>query len=182
VHQVVLEPRQRLLLREVRVHEPRPCRRRARRDRPVGRAVVDDLPRLLQGREAVAPDAGRIEVLHQPGSDRAGEPDARRADLPQREQALAVPLGDEVEVLLARELDARALDPRVEVLHVDEFGPAPVGARRDRPDEVLLAGLAGDGDDLAGLHVGSEADDDVGEAAKRGVIHPAHLNRGVRCH
>jgi hypothetical protein len=182
VHQVALEPRQRLLVREVRVHEPRPCRRRARRDRPVGRAVVDDLPRLLQGREAIAPDAGRVQVLHQPGSDRAGEPDARRADLPQREQPLAVPVGDEVEVLLARELDAGALDPRVEPLHVDELGTAAVRALRDRPDEVLLAGLAGDGDDLAGLHVGSEADDDVGEAAKRGVIHPAHLNRGVRCH
>ena len=139
------------------------------------------LPASFERGEAIAPDARGVEVLHQPGSDRAGEPDARRADLPQREQALAVPVGDEVEVLLARVLDAGALDPRVEPLHVDELGAAAVRALRDRPDEVLLAGLAGDGDDLAGLHVGSEADDDVGEAAKRGVIHPAHLNRGVRC-
>ena len=182
MHQVALELRERLVLGQVREHELRPRRRRAGRDRPVGRAVVDDLAGLLQRREAVAADARGVEVLHQAGRDRTGEADARGADLTQREQALAVPVGDEVEVLLARVLDAHALDPRVEVLDVDELGAAAVCALRDRPDQVLLAGLAGDGDDLARLHVGSEADDDVGEAAKRGVVHPDHLTtRGAPC-
>ena len=175
MHEVLLEARERLVRRQVREHELGPRGRRAGRDRPVRRAVVDDLARLLERGEAVAADAGRVEVLHQAGRGRAGEPDARGADLAEREQALAVPVGDEVEVLLARVLDAGALDPRVEPLDVDELRAAPVGALRDRADHVLLAGLAGDRDHLAGLDVGAEADDDVGEAAKRGVIHPSHL-------
>jgi hypothetical protein len=178
---LALEALERLARIEVRVDDLRPRGRRARRDRPVRRAVVDDLAGLLEHREAVAAHARGVEVLHQAGRGGPGQADAGGADLAEREQPLAVPVGDEVEVLLARVLDASALDPRVEPLDVDELRAAAVGALRDRPDHVLLAGLTGDGDHLAGLHVGAEADDDVGEATERGVIHPSHLTRGAPC-
>ena len=160
---------------EVGEDDLRPRGRRAGRDRPVRRAVVDDLAGLLERREAVAADARGVEVLEQAGGDRAREADARGADLAEREQALAVPVGDEVEVLLARVLDAGALDPGIEVLDVDELGAVAVRARRDGADHELLARLAGDRDDLPGLHVGAESDDHVGEALEGGVVHAPRL-------
>ena len=63
----------------------------------------------------------------------------------------------------------------IEVLDVDELGAVAVGARGDGADHELLARLAGDRDDLAGLHVGAESDDDVGEALEGGVVHAPRL-------
>ena len=64
----------------------------------------------------------------------------------------------------------RALDVHVEVLHVDELRAVAVGAGRQRADHRLLAELGADRDDLAGLHVGREADDEVGEALEGGRV------------
>ena len=69
-------------------------------------------------------------------------------------------------------LDARALDPRVEAGDVDEAARrARYAARRDRARERLLARLAADRDDLVGLHVGAEADEQLGEALGVAVVH-----------
>src|SRR3954471_19295064 len=55
-----------------------------------------------------------------------------------------------------------------------------VRARGERADEVFLAGLARDRDDLVVLDVGAEADHEVGEAGKGGVIHALNLAAGGR--
>ncbi len=78
VQQLVLEPLEPLALRvEVREHELGPHRRGTRADRPVRRAVVDDLDALLDRRQPVAADAHGVEVGHQPWRARARR--ARRA-------------------------------------------------------------------------------------------------------
>ena len=156
---------------QVGVHELRPRQRGARHDRPVRRALVDDLARLLDRGQPVAAGADRIEVLEQAGGDGPGQRDARGVVLAEREDALAEPRRHVVERVLGGVLDPRALDPRVEPADVDELGAAPVGALGQRADQPLLAGLAADGHDLALLQVAPEADREVGEPLERGVVH-----------
>src|SRR6185503_4803356 len=69
------------------------------------------------------------------------------------------------------------LDVRIEPGDVDELRAVLVGAGRERADQVLLAWLAPDRDDLVLLHVGAEADDQVGEAGEVGWIHPRQVTR-----
>ena len=171
VQQPFVERCLRLLDREIREHERGPRRRRRRDHRPVGRAVVDDLARLLDRREPILAGAHGVEVLEQARRRRPRQRDPRGPLVAQREHAGAVPLGDELERLLARVLDPRALDPRVEPGDVDEPRAVAIGAGGDRAHQRLLTGLAADGDDLVVLNVGAEADDEVGEALERGGIH-----------
>ena len=56
---------------------------------------------------------------------------------------------------------------QVEVLDVDELRARAVGRVGDRAGQRLLAGLGADRDHLAGLDVGREADDEVGEPLER---------------
>ena len=159
------------LLRQVGEGERRPRGARRGDDRPVGRALVDDLARLLDARQPVAAGAHRIEAVEDARRNRAREADPRRAVLAQRQHPLAVPGRDEVERVVGGVLDPRPLDPRVEPLHVDELGAALVGGDGDRPHEPFLAGLSPHRDDLAGLHVGAEADHEVGEALQGRIVH-----------
>ena len=61
---------------------------------------------------------------------------------------------------------ALALEPLVEVEDVDERGTALVRGPRDLAGQRLLPDVARDADELPGLHVGPEADDEVGEPAR----------------
>ena len=94
--------------------------------------------------------------------------------LAERLDPRAVPRRHVGQRVVARELDPGALDPRVEPCDVDEARAMAVGTRREGADEVLLARLAREGDDLVLLDVGAEADHEVGEAGKGGVIHPVN--------
>ena len=70
--------------------------------------------------------------------------------------------------------DALALDVQVEVADVDELRPGAVGRCGDRAAQRLLPGLATHAHDLAGLHVGPEADDELGEALEEAVVGGGH--------
>ena len=65
---------------------------------------------------------------------------------------------------------ALALEPLVEVDDVDERGAALVGGACDLAGQLLLADEARHADELARLHVGAEADDEVGEPAREIVV------------
>ena len=81
----------------------------------------------------------------------------------QREHAVAEPRWDEVERLGRRVQGASALQIRVEDGEVDVPGTPFVGDLGDGAGQRLLARLGADGDDLIGLDVGAEADDQLGE-------------------
>ena len=102
-------------------------------------------PASLSAGKRSRPTRAGSRSSSRPGATGPERPTRAAPTLAEGEQALAVPVGDEVEVLLARVLDARALDPGVEPLDVDELGAVPVGAGRDRADHELLARLAADG-------------------------------------
>ena len=134
------------------------------------------MPSLTAGSRSLPTSAGSRSESS-PGALGPESADARPALVAERQHALAVPGGHELERLRARVLDPRALDVRIEPADVDELRAVPVGARGERAHEVLLAGLAADGDDLVLLHVGAEADDEVGEAREGGVVHPQQVTR-----
>ena len=119
------------------------------------------------------------------GVGEAADGDAGAALAPVAEHALAVPVRHEVERLLLRVLHARALDVRVVVGEVDEAGAVAVAAVGDRPREGLAPERRAQLDDLPGLHVGGEADDQVGVPAEqlgidRRRFRGAGLGDGVR--
>ena len=103
-----------------------------RADRPVGRAVVDDLAGLASDGSWSRPARSGSMSSSSPGSVGPLERDPRAALLAEREHPLAVPRGDEVERLRARVLEPRALDVEVEVEASTNFAPCAVGARGDR--------------------------------------------------
>ena len=137
--------------------------------------VVDDLAGLLQERQRVAARALGVDVVEQAGRDRAAERDPRAALVAEREHPLAEPRRDELERVLRGVLEPRALDVDVEVGRVDELRAVAVGAGGERAHDLLLADLAADRDDLAGLDVGAEADEQVGEALQRGGVEAAGI-------
>ena len=59
--------------------------------------------------------------------------------------------------------DALPFHPRIEVENVDVARPALVSRVGHGAGQLLLAGVGGDGDDLARLYVRSETDREVGE-------------------
>ena len=134
------------------------------------------MPSLTVGSRSRPTSAGSRSAIS-PGA--LGPESATRAAWasPRARMPLPVPLGDEVERRRVGVLDPRALDVRVEPADVDELRAAPVRGRGERAHEVLLARLAADGHDLAGLHVGAEADDEVGEAREGRVVHRPNPSR-----
>ena len=70
--------------------------------------------------------------------------------------------------------DALALYLQVEVADVDEFRPGAVGRSGDRAAQRLLPRLTTHADDLARLHVGPEADDEIGEPLEQAVVDGGH--------
>ncbi len=91
VQQLALEPLQPLARFELGEDEVGPDLRRARADRPVDRAVVDDLDALLDRRQQVLADQRRIEVGQQARRGRPRQCDVRAALVAERQHALAVP-------------------------------------------------------------------------------------------
>ena len=81
-----------------------------------------------------------------------------------REHAPAEPFGHEAERVRICVLDARALDPRIEVVDIDELRTPIVGRCRDCARELLVTELGGDQHDLAGLDIRPEHSE-LGEAA-----------------
>ena len=158
------QPLERRVGLELRIDERRPGQRRARHRGPVRRARVDDLARLAQERQLVAPGALRVEVVEQTRRRRTGQPDPRGAMLAQREDPLAEPRRHVVERVLVGVEDAGALDVQVELRHVDVLRARAIRGGGDRARQLELARLGGDRDDLPALHVGGEAHDELGEA------------------
>ena len=98
--------------------------------------------------------------------------------LAELEDPLAVPGRHELERVVGRELDPRALDERVDVPDVDELR----AARRRRSRRSARASsswleLGGDADDLARLDVRADRDGEVGEPGEIGVGHRAKPTR-----
>src|SRR5262249_10118874 len=81
--------------------------------------------------------------------------------------------------VVGRVLHAHALQPRVPVVHVDELRTALVRARGDRACQLLLAEPAAQVEDLAGLDVDAEVDDQVGVALET-VLHGKAMLTGAR--
>ena len=171
VQQLVLELGQRLLRFQSGMHEVGPGLRRAGQDRPVELAAADDLAGLADRGQAIAARAHRVQIVEQPGSDRARQGHRGAAQLAQREDPVTQPGRHELERVVRRMLHAGALDPRVKPREIDELGALFVGAVGDRPDEPFLAGPAGQRHDLTGLEVGAEVDCELGETGKGHVVH-----------
>jgi hypothetical protein len=94
--------------------------------------------------------------------------------LAEPEDALAPPLGDELERVLARGLEADALDLAVEHEGIDEARAALVGAAGDRVREGLHPRRVGDRDDLVVLDVGADFHRQLGQPiAIRVEVHRA---------
>jgi hypothetical protein len=153
----------RRLLVELRIDRPRPPRGRIRDDRPVHRPVVDHLERFLDERQPVAAGAVLVEICEQAWLTRTGDGDVRRPLATQRKPALAVPVRHELERVVRRVLDPGALHVGVEVGDVDETSASLVRTGGHPADQRCMLELAGDADDLSGLHVGAEADCELGE-------------------
>jgi hypothetical protein len=78
-------------------------------------------------------------------------------------QPVAHPGWDVVERLVRRRQQPLPLHPLVGVEHVDVTSAPRIGGAGDLPGQLLLADIRGDADELAGLDVRPEADDQVGE-------------------
>jgi hypothetical protein len=76
------------------------------------------------------------------------------------------PFGHEVERVLRRGRDPLALQPLVEVEDVDPARASLVRRPGDLTGQCLLPDVARHADDLAGLDIRAEADDEVGEAPR----------------
>src|SRR5262249_460382 len=131
--------------------------------------LAHDAGGLLEARQTIAAEEGRVEALERVRVDDAGQRDARVAALGQHLDPLAVPRRHPPQRLRGGESYARALHVRVEVRAVDDQGGAPVRGVGDRTGELLLAGGCTDGRDLPGLDVGA-VDREVGEGVEA-VVH-----------
>jgi hypothetical protein len=166
------EPVERLVRREVGEHEPGPRVGRARDDRPVRRSLADHGQDLLREGKLVAAGTVRVEIVEQARRRRPGERDPRRPLLADREHPVREPGRDELERVVGGVSDPGTLDVGIEVLDIDELRPALVGALGDRPRELVLPVVGADGDDLSGLDVGAERDREVGELLRQvGAVH-----------
>jgi pyrimidine operon attenuation protein/uracil phosphoribosyltransferase len=87
---------------------------------------------------------------------------------------LAEPRRHPFERALGRPLAADALHVRVEVERLHVARSAVVGGPRDGRHERLRLGQCLDDDDLVGLHVGADRDDQIGIAFEEIRVHPAH--------
>ena len=141
---------------EVRVHGLRPGRGRAGNERPVRRALVDDLAGLRQIREQVVSRAAGIEACERSWRMRARERDARGMLVGEVAQAVEEPGRDELEGVLLGVRDPLALHPLVEVEDVHEAGAAEVRGVRDLARESFLPDVARHRDVLPLLHVRAE--------------------------
>ena len=162
VRDVLPEPLVRGLGLEFRVDELGPRWGGHGDDVPARRHAIDDLAGLREVREEIASGARRVEPRERARRVRTREGDARGVLVGEVEQALSHPRRDEVERVVGRVQDALALHPLVEVDDVDVLRAALVRGASDAARDVLLADVARDRDELAGLDVRAE-DGELGE-------------------
>ena len=156
VGDVLPELHEGVLAVEAGVHELGPRPRRRGDDAPARRHPVDDLARLREVGEEVAPCAGRVEAVERTRSVRTRERDARGVLVGEVEEPFPHPRRDEVERVVRRERDAFALEPLIEVEDVDVLRAALVGGARDPARQLFLPDVARDRDELPRLDVRAE--------------------------
>ncbi len=149
----------------------RPLACRPRDNGPVGRAGVDHLEVLALRRKRIAACERRIDPCEQPRWDLGGDRDADAVAVAERQQPLAVPGRDDIERGRVGVLETRALDVGIEVPRVDEQSAAVVGRDGDRFYERGSRRLGDDPDDLAGLDVRADLDDQAGVACQELAVH-----------
>ena len=159
------EPVERVVGVGIGVDDPGPVHGRGGRHAPVCGAAVDERTRAGQvgkeiepravGRHAVEGVGGRRPAQRDPGGVLVGEV-LHPVGHPGRD------VRERPGVAVQQPL---ALDPLVGVPDVDELGPALVGGSRDLAGQRLLADVARDAEQLAGLNVRPELHDQVGEPA-----------------
>ena len=134
---------------------------------------------LGQERQEVGAGAVGGHVIERVGRLRPGERDPRRALVREVPQPVDHPGRDVRKRLRVAAEQALALEPLVEVEDVDERGTALVRGPRDLAGQLLLPDVARHADELARLHVGAEADDEVGESTREivVVVHGGSLTR-----
>ena len=175
VHDLVPEGVEGLLGLEVGMHPLRPAEIRVRACRPVRRLRVDDLRRLCDVRQDVAAHAGGIDPFEVRALAR--QRDAGGALVGQPLEAAADPGRHVVERRLVRVQEPLAFDERIPPEDVDVLRAPLVGGPGEGAGRVLHAEVGGDAEDLPGLEVGAEADQEVGEPI---AIAGAVLHRGGR--
>ena len=154
----------------VREHELGPGLRRRRHAGPVRRVKVHDVADLGQERQEVGAGAVGGHIVERVRRLRPGERDPRGALVREVPQPVDHPGRDVAERLGVAAEQALALEPLVEVEDVDERGTALVRGPRDLAGQRLLPDVARHADELARLHVGAEADHEVGESPREIVV------------
>ena len=94
-----------------------------------------------------------VEPRERVRGDDTGERHAAPSRLCVRKHPPAEPVGHEVERVRIRVLDACTLDPRIEVVDIDELRAAIVGRGSDGARQLFVAELGGDQHDLIRLDV-----------------------------
>ncbi len=139
-------------------------------DRPVVELLVDlaavQLRDLLHARLA-DPRAG--EVAEQVWLRVAGQRDDRRAFVTHALRSLEQPGRRPREHVVVAVLDQRPPDVRVAVGEVDVPRSGAVCGARDGSGDVEVLDVGPDVDELARLHVGADADDELGVALEAAV-------------
>ena len=137
---------------------------------------------LGQERQEVGARAVGGHIVERVGRLRPGERDPRSALVREVPQPVDHPGRDVPERLGVAAEQALALEQLIEVEDVDERGTALVGGPCDLAGQPLLPDVARDADELARLHVGAEADHEVGEPAREivVVVHGGSLTRRAR--
>jgi hypothetical protein len=164
---------ERLILVQVRVDQTCPAGGRRRRHRPVRRRPVDDVADVRQVGQDVTARASRLDAVQRVRRHVSGERDPRRVLVRQPFEPVDHPRRDEVQGRLVGEGEPLPLHPRVEDDNVDPARTALVRGTRDLAGDRLLTGVRRDADDLPGLDVRPEADDQVREPSRQ-VGHVAH--------
>ncbi len=166
------EPVERLAGGQIGVDRLRPVRSGRRRHAPVRGAQVDDLADLGQVREQVAARALGGDAVQRMRRLGAAQRDPGRMLVREVAEPVDHPGGNVVERLVRGREQPLPLEPLVRVEDVHVARAARVGSARDLARQLLLADVRRDADELAGLHVRAEADDQVGEL-------PCQVDRGA---
>src|SRR6185312_837898 len=111
----------------------------------------------------------------------AGDPDETRARAHELAHARVLPGGSVVERLLRCAEGAGARDPGIDLEHVDVARTGAIAGLRERNRELALDRLRVHGEHVAGADLQPIADDGVGVACERAVVHAGHRTCPVSC-
>ena len=125
---------------------------------------------LGQERQEVGARAVGGHIIECVGRLRPGEGDPRSALVREVPQPVDHPGRDVPERLGIAAEQALPLEQLVEIEDIDERGTALVRGPRDIAGDPLLPDVARHADELTRLHVGAEADHEVGESPREIVV------------